>query len=71
MKNTLICVVPSRSTYGFLAAIAIKHRWRYWRGNINKMLQRIYGTAFHDKALKAHLTRLEEAAKVITASVSS
>ncbi|GAM63448.1 threonyl-tRNA synthetase [Vibrio ishigakensis] len=31
----------------------------YWRGNSdNKMLQRIYGTAFHDKkALKAHLTR--------------
>ena len=29
----------------------------YWRGNSdNKMLQRIYGTAFHDKkALKAHL----------------
>ncbi len=37
----------------------------YWRGNSdNKMLQRIYGTAFHDKkALKAHLVRLEEAAK--------
>ncbi|WED23095.1 threonine--tRNA ligase [Vibrio sp. JC009] len=37
----------------------------YWRGDSdNKMLQRIYGTAFHDKkALKAHLTRLEEAAK--------
>ena len=37
----------------------------YWRGNSdNKMLQRIYGTAFHDKkALKAHLIRLEEAAK--------
>ncbi len=37
----------------------------YWRGNSdNKMLQRIYGTAFHDKKeLKAHLQRLEEAAK--------
>ncbi|MCH1926440.1 threonine--tRNA ligase [Shewanella sp. C32] len=37
----------------------------YWRGNSdNKMLQRIYGTAWGDKkALKAHLTRLEEAAK--------
>ncbi|UJF18310.1 threonine--tRNA ligase [Vibrio sp. SS-MA-C1-2] len=37
----------------------------YWRGNSdNKMLQRIYGTAFQDKKLlKAHLTRLEEAAK--------
>ncbi|MGR6833963.1 threonine--tRNA ligase [Aliivibrio sp. EL58] len=37
----------------------------YWRGNSdNKMLQRIYGTAFQDKKLlKAHLIRLEEAAK--------
>ena len=37
----------------------------YWRGSSdNKMLQRIYGTAFADKkALKAHLHRLEEAAK--------
>ncbi|MEH6529833.1 MAG: threonine--tRNA ligase [Photobacterium frigidiphilum] len=37
----------------------------YWRGNSdNKMLQRIYGTAFQDKKLlKAHLTRLEEASK--------
>ena len=37
----------------------------YWRGSSdNKMLQRIYGTAWADKkALKAHLRRLEEAAK--------
>lgn len=37
----------------------------YWRGDEkNKMLQRIYGTAFEDrKALKAHLAWLEEAAK--------
>ncbi|MBF0439847.1 MAG: threonine--tRNA ligase [Magnetococcales bacterium] len=37
----------------------------YWRGNANnKMLQRIYGTAFGDKkALSAYLTLLEEAAK--------
>jgi threonyl-tRNA synthetase len=37
----------------------------YWRGNSdNKMLQRIYGTAFQDKKLlKAHLICLEEAAK--------
>ncbi|MBL4831394.1 MAG: threonine--tRNA ligase [Aliivibrio sp.] len=37
----------------------------YWRGNSdNKMLQRIYGTAFQDKKLlKTHLVRLEEAAK--------
>jgi threonyl-tRNA synthetase len=37
----------------------------YWRGNENnKMLQRIYGTAFPDKkALKAHLQLIEEAKK--------
>lgn len=37
----------------------------YWRGDSdNKMLQRIYGTAFADKkALKAHLRFLEEAVK--------
>ncbi|MCF1428011.1 MAG: threonine--tRNA ligase [Shewanella sp.] len=37
----------------------------YWRGNSdNKMLQRIYGTAWGDKkALKTHLVRLQEAAK--------
>ncbi|MCM2679895.1 threonine--tRNA ligase [Echinimonas agarilytica] len=37
----------------------------YWRGNSdNKMLQRVYGTAWADKKqLKAHLNRLEEAAK--------
>lgn len=37
----------------------------YWRGSSdNKMLQRIYGTAFGDKkALKAHLKLMEEAAK--------
>lgn len=37
----------------------------YWRGNSeNKMLQRIYGTAWPDKKqLKAHLLFLEEAAK--------
>jgi len=37
----------------------------YWRGDErNKMLQRIYGTAFPDKkALKQHLNRIEEAKK--------
>ncbi|GGI85433.1 threonine--tRNA ligase [Shewanella gelidii] len=37
----------------------------YWRGSSdNKMLQRVYGTAWGDKkALKSYLTRLEEAAK--------
>ena len=37
----------------------------YWRGNnSNKMLQRIYGTAWPDKKqLKAHLKQLDEASK--------
>jgi len=37
----------------------------YWRGDEhNEMLQRIYGTAFADKAaLEAHLARIEEAKK--------
>jgi threonyl-tRNA synthetase len=37
----------------------------YWRGNSdNKMLQRVYGTAWADKKqLKGYLTRLEEAEK--------
>jgi threonyl-tRNA synthetase len=37
----------------------------YWRGDSdNKMLQRVYGTAFADKkALKAHMRFLEEAVK--------
>lgn len=37
----------------------------YWRGNQkNKQLQRVYGTAFHDKKeLKEHLALLEEAKK--------
>ncbi len=37
----------------------------YWRGDEkNKMLQRIYGTAFDsEKALKAHLAQIEEAKK--------
>jgi threonyl-tRNA synthetase len=37
----------------------------YWRGSEkNKMLQRIYGTSYFSEAdLKAHMTRLEEAAK--------
>ncbi|MBF0432241.1 MAG: threonine--tRNA ligase, partial [Fibrobacteria bacterium] len=37
----------------------------YWRGNVNnKMLQRLYGTAFFSKeALEAHLKQIEEAKK--------
>ncbi|WP_420938422.1 threonine--tRNA ligase [Aeromonas veronii] len=43
----------------------LKMAGAYWRGDSNnKMLQRIYGTAWADKKqLKAYLQRLEEAAK--------
>lgn len=43
----------------------------YWRGNEkNKMLQRIYGTAFLNKAdLEAHLEQLEEAKNVTIISL--
>lgn len=43
----------------------------YWRGNSdNKMLQRIYGTAWADKKqLKAYLNRLEEAQNVTIAKL--
>lgn len=43
----------------------MKSAGAYWRGDSNnKMLQRIYGTAWADKkALKAYLQRLEEAEK--------
>ncbi|MFM5655549.1 threonine--tRNA ligase [Aeromonas veronii] len=43
----------------------LKMSGAYWRGDSNnKMLQRIYGTAWADKKqLKAYLQRLEEAAK--------
>ena len=55
--------IPSTSKSG--AFKLIKVAGAYWRGDSsNKMLQRIYGTAWVDKkALKAHLLRLEEAEK--------
>lgn len=53
------------STGGVKAFKLINAAGAYWRGDEkNKMLQRIYGTAFADKdGLKAHLDRLEEAKK--------
>ncbi|HVM09904.1 MAG TPA: threonine--tRNA ligase [Acidimicrobiales bacterium] len=55
--------VPSTSRLG--AFKLMKVAAAYWRGDEkNQQLQRIYGTAWEDeKALKAHLTMLEEAEK--------
>jgi len=53
--------VPSAGTLGSFALLSAAGA--YWRGSEkNRMLSRIYGTAFaDDKALKAHLHQLEEA----------
>ena len=63
------------SLWGYMALVSdqrfchlfklMKTAGAYWRGDSNnKMLQRIYGTAWADKkALNAYLQRLEEAAK--------
>ena len=55
--------VPSTKRLGHFALMKVAGA--YWRGNEKgPMLQRIYGTAWNsDDALKAHLHRLEEAAK--------
>lgn len=55
--------VPSTGRLGHFKLMKVAGA--YWRGDEkNPMLQRIYGTAWADaKALKAHLHRLEEAAK--------
>jgi threonyl-tRNA synthetase len=63
---TDLCAGPHVSHTGRLKANAIKlmnSTGAYWRGDSkNKMLQRIYGTAFTSKEeLAAHLERLEEA----------
>lgn len=58
---------PARAEHAFLPSLQTdEDRRAYWRGDSNnKMLQRIYGTAWADKkkALNAYLQRLEEAAK--------
>lgn len=56
--------VPSSGKVG-TAFKLLKVAGAYWRGDSkNAMLQRIYGTAWHDdKELKAYLTMLEEAEK--------
>ncbi len=59
-----LCRGPHVPSTGRLKAFKLmKLAGAYWRGDArNEMLQRIYGTAWQDKkALKAYLTRLEEA----------
>ncbi|SMN10963.1 Threonyl-tRNA synthetase [uncultured Candidatus Thioglobus sp.] len=61
-----LCRGPHVSSTAKLKAFKLtKLAGAYWRGDSkNVMLQRIYGTAWHDKkALKAYLYRLEEAEK--------
>ncbi len=61
-----LCRGPHIPHTGFAKAVKLLSvAGAYWRGNEkNKMLSRIYGTAFADeKALKEYLHRLEEAKK--------
>ena len=67
MKNTCdMCRGPHVPNMRFCQHFKLmKVAGAYWRGDSdNKMLQRIYGTAWADKKqLKAYLNRLEEAEK--------
>ncbi len=61
-----LCAGPHLPNTSFIKAFKLmKVAGAYWRGNAkNKMLQRIYATAFWSKEdLKAYLTMLEEAEK--------
>jgi len=61
-----LCRGPHIPTTRWVPAFALQRvAGAYWRGDErNRMLQRIYGTAWESrKALKAHLERLEEARK--------
>ena len=61
-----LCRGPHVPSTGYIKAFKLLSvAGAYWRGNErNKMLQRIYGTAFSsEKALHDHLTFLEEAKK--------
>ena len=63
---TDLCAGPHLPSTGKVKAVKLTSiAGAYWRGNEkNKMLQRIYGTAFTDKAeLDAYLARIEEAKK--------
>lgn len=59
-----LCRGPHVPSTGYIKAFKLlKVAGAYWRGNENnKMLQRIYGTAFdNNKSLKEYLTKLQEA----------
>ncbi len=61
-----LCAGPHLSSTGKLKAIKLMSATgAYWRGNEkNKMLQRVYGTAFPKKSeLEEYVTQLEEAKK--------
>ena len=63
---TDLCAGPHLPSTGRIKALKLQSlAGAYWRGSEkNKMLQRIYGTAFEKKAdLDAYLTLLEEAAR--------
>ncbi len=63
---TDLCAGPHLPSTGKIKAFKLTSiAGAYWRGNEkNKMLQRIYGTAFPSKEeLDAHLSRIEEAKK--------
>lgn len=63
---TDLCAGPHLTSTGRIKALKLQSlAGAYWRGSEkNKMLQRIYGTAFEKKAdLDAYLTMLEEAAR--------
>ena len=61
-----LCRGPHVPNTGYIRAFALtRNSAAYWRGDQHKaQLQRLYGTAWPSReALKAHQTRLEEAAK--------
>ncbi len=61
-----LCRGPHLPNTGYIPAFALtRNSAAYWRGDQHKaQLQRLYGTAWPSReALKAHQTRLEEAAK--------
>jgi len=61
---TDLCRGPHVPSSGYIRAFKLlRVAGAYWRGSEkNKMLQRIYGTAFSDKKeLKAYITRIQEA----------
>jgi threonyl-tRNA synthetase len=63
---TDLCAGPHMASTGAIKAVKLMSvAGAYWRGNEkNKMLQRIYGTAFPNKEeLDAYIARLEEAKK--------